>query len=86
MSVFLKSHNLSVTAVDKHNHFVSAQGRIADVQTAFHVPINRFRFNGKTFRSNTSDVSIDGPTRALVKAVTGLNDLTYLRAPSQSAH
>lgn len=77
VSEFLKSRNLNVTAVDRHNHFVSAQGRIADVQTAFHVPINRFSFNGKTYRSNTSDVSIDGPTRALVKAVTGLNDLTF---------
>lgn len=67
---FLKSHNLRVTSVDKHNHFVSAQGRIADVQTAFRVSINRFTFNGKTYRSNTSDVSIEGATRALVKAVT----------------
>jgi hypothetical protein len=41
------------------------------------VSINRFSFNGKTYRSNTSDVSIEGPTRALVKAVTGLNDLTF---------
>jgi subtilase family serine protease len=76
VSEFLKSHNLSVTSVDKYNHFVSAQGRVADVQNTFHVLINRFSLNGKTYRSNTSDASIDGPTRTLVKAVTGLNNLT----------
>jgi subtilase family serine protease len=77
VSEFLKSHNLRVFDVDKDNHYVSAQGRIADVQTAFNVAINRFQFQGKTYRSNTSDVSIEGPTRALVKAVTGLHNLTF---------
>src|ERR1035437_1294912 len=74
---FLKSKNLSVTSVHKYNHFVSAQGSVADVEKAFHVQINRFSLNGKTYRSNISDVSIDGPTRALVKSVTGLNSLTF---------
>src|SRR5215469_2257960 len=77
VSEFLKSHNLSVTEVDKDNHYVSAQGRIADVQTAFNVAINRFQFQGKTYRSNTADAAIEGPTRTLVKAVTGLNNLTF---------
>jgi subtilase family serine protease len=30
VSEFLESHNLRVTSVDKHNHFVSAQGRVAE--------------------------------------------------------
>ena len=77
VSEFLKSRNLSVTSVHRYNHYVSAQGTVADVQKAFHVQINRFSLNGKTYRSNTSDVSIEGPTRALVKAVTGLNDLKF---------
>jgi subtilase family serine protease len=83
VSEFLKSRNLNVTAVDKDNHYVSARGRIADVQTAFNVPINRFFFHGKTYWSNTADVSIEGPARALVKAVTGMNNLTF--EPDHSA-
>src|SRR6201987_5903100 len=31
---FLTARNLSVSSVEKNNHFVSAQGRVADVQNA----------------------------------------------------
>jgi subtilase family serine protease len=77
ISEYLKDHNLSVTSVDKYNHFVSAQGRVADVQNVFQVQIDRFNLKGKTYRSNNSDVSIEASLRPLVKAVTGLNDLKF---------
>ena len=85
---FLKSHNLSVTKTDKYNQFVMAEGTVADVQSAFHVQIDRFNLNGKTYRANTSDAAIEGPAGALAMAVLGLDDLaaeSYARQPVDRA-
>jgi subtilase family serine protease len=38
---FLHSQNLTVTAVNRHNYTVTAQGRVADIERAFGVQINR---------------------------------------------
>jgi subtilase family serine protease len=72
---FLESHNFSVTNVEKNNHFITAEGRVADAQNAFNVQINRYNVAGQIHRINTSEYSIAGPVGALVKAVHGLNDL-----------
>ena len=63
--------------MDKNNHYVSAQGRVADVQNAFKVQINRFRINGEIHRANLTEPSIEGPAATVVAAVQGLNDLRY---------
>ncbi len=77
MRDFLTSHNLRVSSVDKNNHFISAQGRISDTQSAFHVQINRFQMNGQTFRANTAEPVVEGAAGKLVAAVQGLSDLKY---------
>jgi subtilase family serine protease len=70
---FLASHGLAVTYVHQNNYYVNAQGSIADVQRAFNVQINRFKVDGQTTFSNTSDVSITGPAAAFVGSVQGLH-------------
>jgi subtilase family serine protease len=57
---FLTSHNLNVMSVDANNHFVVAQGRIGDAQTAFHTQINRAMVNGVMHRVTTSRPSVTG--------------------------
>jgi subtilase family serine protease len=75
---FLTARNLSISSVEKNNHFVSAQGRVADVQSAFKVQINRFRVaSGEIRRANLSEPSIEGPAASVVAGVQGLNDLRY---------
>ena len=74
---FLRSKNLRVTSMDKHNHFVTAKGRVADVQTAFHTQIRRVMINGAVHRVNTTEAAITGAAAPLVSAVQGLSDLAY---------
>jgi subtilase family serine protease len=75
---FLTSHNLNVSSVETHNHYVAAQGRIADVQSAFKVQINRFKIaNGEIHMANLTEPAIEGPAASVVAAVQGLNDLRY---------
>ncbi len=74
---FLASRNLRVTSMDKHNHFVMAQGRVGDVQTAFHTQIRRVMVNGAVHRVNTTEAAVTGPAAPFVAAVQGLSDLSY---------
>jgi subtilase family serine protease len=74
---FLTSRNLKVSTVDESNHFISATGRVSDVQSAFHVQINRFQVNGQTRRANLSEPVLDASIAPLVKAVQGLNSFSY---------
>src|ERR1700693_190627 len=57
---FLTTRNLTISSVEENNHFVSAQGRIADVQSAFKVQINRFKINGEIRRANLTEPAIEG--------------------------
>lgn len=74
---FLTSHNLKVTSTDKANHFVVAQGRVADAQAAFNVKINRAKVNGAMHRVASSEAAVVGSASTVVAAVTGLSDLKY---------
>lgn len=74
---FLASRNLRVTSMDKHNHFVMAQGRVGDAQTAFNTQIRRVKINGAVHRVNTTEAAVTGAAAPLVAAVQGLSDLSY---------
>lgn len=74
---FLEAHNLKVSAIDRNNHFVTAQGKVGDVQNAFKVQINRYSIRGEIYRGNTADPEIEGPAGALVSAVQGFTHGTY---------
>jgi len=74
---YLTAHNMKVTAIDKNNHFVVAQGRVADAQTAFNTTINHTMINGVAHHVTTATPSITGPAAALVSTVQGLSDLAY---------
>jgi len=74
---YLAARNLKISAVDTHNHYVSATGRVADVQSAFKVQLNRFYIHGETHRVNLTEPIIDGAAANLVAAVQGLDDFRY---------
>ena len=74
---FLASHSLTVTSVDKLNHYVIAQGTLGNAQAAFNTQINRTMVQGTVHLVNTPEASISEEAGALVLAVQGLNDVGY---------
>jgi subtilase family serine protease len=77
VSNYLSARGLTVLAVAENNLYVKAQGTIAQLQKAFRVSIHSYRFRGQTYRSNSANPTISGPTGAHVAAVTGLDDFGY---------
>lgn len=73
----LAAKNLSVLAVAENNLYVKVQGSAADVQKAFHVQLHNYNLNGRSYRANNADPSVDNNANGLVAAVTGLDDYGF---------
>ncbi|MGA7300543.1 MAG: S53 family peptidase [Candidatus Sulfotelmatobacter sp.] len=71
---YLTSHNLTVTAADKLNHYMVAQGRVSDVQNAFSVQLSRVSTKDGIHRVTNRAASVPGAVRALIRNVQGLAD------------
>lgn len=72
----LEANNLHVTAIDKMNHYVTAQGRVSDVQLAIGTQINLVKLNGQVHRVPASDIAVPGAAGKLV-AGAQVSDLAY---------
>jgi subtilase family serine protease len=77
VSDFLTSRGLKVSSVDKANHYVVAEGRIGNVQSALHVQLSQVRVDGELRRVNMSDPIIEGAAGAAVASVQGLTDRVF---------
>jgi subtilase family serine protease len=71
---YLAARNLSVTSADKYNHYLVAQGRVSDVQTAFNVQLNRVSMRDGVHRVISGTPSVPGYAGALIQSVKGLSD------------
>jgi subtilase family serine protease len=71
---YLVAHNFTVTAVEKYNHYVVAQGRVSDAQNAFNVQLSRVSMQGQVHRVTSGSASIHGALGKLIHTVEGLSD------------
>ena len=77
VSNWLKSKGLQVQgATDANNHYVSAQGTVAQVQKAFGTTLKRYKADGATLIAPASAVKLPGDLLNSVTAVLGLDDST----------
>lgn len=72
----LAANNLKVVAADPLNHFVTAQGAVADVQRATGVQMNQVMIKGEVHRMPASDIVLGGAAGKVVAAVQA-SDLAY---------
>jgi subtilase family serine protease len=75
----LAANSLQVVAVDKMNHYVTAQGRVSDVQRAIGTQINLVKLDGQVHRAPASDIAIPGAAGKLVSGaqVSKLGYMAY---------
>src|ERR1044071_9709055 len=71
---WLKSQGFSVNYTPMNNHYVSAEGTIAQAQAAFGVQFGMYKVGGKDVRSPAGDVSIPSSLAATVTGVVGLDE------------
>jgi subtilase family serine protease len=73
---WLTSQGFTLVYTPQNNHYVSAQGTIAQAQAAFGASFGKYnaRALGLTLRSPSEDVSIPGSLADLVSGVAGLDE------------
>jgi subtilase family serine protease len=70
---WLQSQGFNLIYTPANNHYVSAEGTIAQAQAAFGVNFATYKVNGLNLRSPSADVSIPSSMAGVVNAVIGLD-------------
>jgi subtilase family serine protease len=70
---WLTSQGFSLVYTPANNHYVSAQGTVAQAQAAFGVSFGMYNVSGMTLRSPSADVSIPTSLAGVVNGVIGLD-------------
>ena len=79
---WLRSQGFRIDYTPQNNHYVEAEGTVAQAQEAFGTSFGMYKVNGKTVRSPSSDVSVPDSLAASVSGVIGLDDSSVFVEPN----
>jgi subtilase family serine protease len=82
---FLSSNGLTVISVAEDNAYVKVQGTVGTIQKTFHVQIDNYKLNGRNYRSNKSDPTVNGQAGKYIAAISGMDDLGFRPALAYAA-
>ncbi len=71
---FAREHHLTVVHTDPARRAVMLAGTVATMSAAFHVTLQRYSHNGKTFRGRTGTIQIPADLASIVEGVVGLDN------------
>jgi subtilase family serine protease len=71
---WLRGQGFSLGYTPQNNHYVSAEGTVAQAEAAFGTSFGMYAVQGLTVRSPSSDVSIPSSLAGIVSGVIGLDD------------
>jgi subtilase family serine protease len=75
---WLQGQGFSTDYVPGNNHYVSAEGTVAQAQSAFSVGFGMYRVDGLVLRSPSADLSLPSSIAGYVSGVIGLDDSAQL--------
>jgi subtilase family serine protease len=75
---WLKSQGFDVQYVPENNHYVSAEGTVAQVESAFATKLNLYSVQGQTLRAPASELSMPAALSAQVAGVVGIDESAAL--------
>jgi subtilase family serine protease len=75
---FLHNAGFSIIDTPSNNHFVAAEGTVAQAQAAFGVQLGEYSAYGQTLRAPESAVSVPSSLAGIVQSVTGLDQSSQL--------
>jgi subtilase family serine protease len=75
---FLHNAGFSIVDTPSNNHFVAAEGTVAQAESAFGVQLGEYSAYGLTLRAPESAVSVPSSLAGIVQSVTGLDQSSQL--------
>ena len=82
---WLRSEGFTVDYTPQNNHYIAAEGTVAQANAAFGTTLRMYRFRGKTLRSPDGDISIPNSIAGVVTAVLGLDESAAFVQPNSRA-
>jgi subtilase family serine protease len=77
---WLRSQGFTIDYTPQNNHYVAAEGTVAQANVAFATTLRLYNVRGKTLRSPDGDVSIPNSLASVVTGVLGLDESdTFVR-------
>jgi len=74
VQAWLKSQGFAVDYTPTNNHYVAAEGTVAQAEAAFATTFGMYKVNGKSVRSPSADISVPSSLATIVSRVIGLDD------------
>ena len=78
VQAWLRSQGFALTYTPQNNHYVSAEGTVAQAAAAFATTFGMYSIGGLTLRSPSAEVSIPDTLAGVVSGVVGLDDSAQL--------
>jgi subtilase family serine protease len=78
---WLQSQDLTVDYTPTNNHYIAAEGTVAQVEAAFNVQLNEYKVNGLTLRAPSSALTIPSSLGGTVDGVIGVDQSMALLQP-----
>jgi subtilase family serine protease len=82
---WLQSRGFQVGYVPQNNHYVAAEGTVAQADAAFGVTLNEYRYKGMTLRAPASALTIPSSLAGVVESVVGLDESAALVRPDTAS-
>jgi subtilase family serine protease len=74
VQAWLKSQGFAVDYTPTNNHYVAAEGTVAQAEAAFATSFGVYKVKGKLVRSPSADISVPSSLATIVSGVIGLDD------------
>src|ERR687888_162423 len=78
---WLQSQGFRLDYTPQNNHYVAAEGTVAQAQAAFGTAFGTYKVQGKTVRSPSGDVSVPDSLAGTVSGVVGLDESALFTHP-----
>jgi len=83
---WLRGQGFTIDYTPQNNHYVAAEGTVAQTNAAFGTTLRLYNVRGKTLRSPDADVSIPNSLASVVTGVLGLDESdTFVRPDNNGA-
>ena len=79
---WLRNQGFSLVDTPQNNHYVSAEGTVAQAEAAFGTSFGMYRVQGSVVRAPSSDVTIPSTLATVVSGVVGLDDSAQFITPN----
>jgi subtilase family serine protease len=80
---YLTASGLTNPHASSSHQFIDVQGKVSDIESAFHVQLHKYTFHGKDYYGPVSDPAVSSNLAGLVQNISGLDNFSVYHPAMQ---